>query len=332
MRKMHRSGFTLIEMLIVVAIIAIVGTLAVQKFSGVKEEAQAKVNFANLKRVHAAIDAYSVANALDNARTSTIFNYLDALVMQDAPDGTPGGTGNLKDVADNLLVYTNAENRAENTGLSAALASDALANPYAEKMAVLGTYYLSEADAAALTDFGLKYVLRGYPERTSVARQAEGEDGAWIQGSAKNPDTCSCWAVTNRSGRAVAVVNPGASAGDVPVGVDIYRSLGEDVLYSGRGKLLVKGVTMADNEAAFKALLDGEGVLVAFGLGEKAALIGSEKAGLDSAPVSPVMKKDEYRRYIVLLRLRHIGGTSKVSFAGVMDPTGKTLSMLREAR
>jgi prepilin-type N-terminal cleavage/methylation domain-containing protein len=331
-----KKAFTLIELVIVIAILGIITTLAIQKLSGLKEDSQKKVNLANLKRIGAAIETYYAANAMENERASTIFNRLDSLTVWDAPDGAPGDTSKLGIVRDSLLVYTN---QTENLGLSSSLASTAAANQYSQGGVgtVLGTFYLSAADAQALTDFGLKYVMRGYPENSAApggAYASYGDDGVYAQGSANNPDTCSCLARTNYAGMAVAAVNPGATVGREPAGCDIYRSCGQDVAYSGKTfRVMVGGVDQADNQAAFETLLYGSGVLLAFGIGDRCEMVGGSLAGLDSAPVSPTMKKDEYRRYIALLRLRRSGDasshTSSVEFAGVMDPEGKTLSMLR---
>lgn len=333
-RTSRRSGFTLIELILVVAIIGVVSALAIQKLSGLKEDSEKKVNAGNVKRIDAAVQAYYLANTMENNRTSTIFNRLDSLTVWDAPNGTPGSTEHLGDIEGSLLVYTN---QTSNLGLSGSIASKAASNQYSQggAVGVLGVYYLSAADAAALTDFGLKYVLRGYPENSAAPGgqyASYGEDDVYAAvTSAENPDTCSSLAATNYAGMAVAVVNPAATVDRSPVGPDIYRSCGEDVSYSGRTfQVMVGAKAMQDNQAAFDALLAGEGVLLAFGIGEKCALVGNDKAGLDAAPVCPLMKKDEYRRYIVLLRLKHSSaGAATVEYAGVMDPRGKTFSMLQ---
>ena len=333
-----KKAFTLIELVIVIAILGIISTLAIQKLSGIKEDSQKKVNLANLKRIGAAIETYYAANAMENERSSKIFNRLDSLTVWDAPDGDPGDTSKLGVVRDSLLVYTN---QTENLGLSAAIASTAAANQYSQGGVgtVLGTFYLDAADAQALTDFGLKYVMRGYPENSAApggTYASYGDDGVYAQGDANNPDTCSCLARTNYPGMAVAAVNPGATVGREPVGCDIYRSCGQDVAYSGRTfRVMVDGEDQADNQAAFEKLLYGRGALLAFGVGDKCEMVGGGLAGLDAAPVSPVMKKDQYRRYIVLLRLKRSGDarshTSSVEYAGIIDPEGNTVQMLRNA-
>ena len=78
----------------------------------------------------------------------------------------------------------------------------------------------------------------------------------------------------------------------------------------------------------------GRRVLERLLAGENCALVGSSMAGLDSAPVSPVMNRDEYRRYIVLVRMKYTAGRNSFTaksaeYAGVMDPNGNVLSQLR---
>jgi prepilin-type N-terminal cleavage/methylation domain-containing protein len=65
-----KKAFTLIELLMVIAIIAIISTLAVSKVGGVREAAARKVSLANQKAVERAVEAFLVSggklNRLDN--------------------------------------------------------------------------------------------------------------------------------------------------------------------------------------------------------------------------------------------------------------------------
>ena len=322
----RRQGFTLIELLIVVAIVAILSMLAVQKLGGLQEKSKERINAANLSRISAGIETYVAANY-----DSLDFNRLDALTMYGCGDGSANSTADLGKV-DKLMIYTN---QAGNVGISSARMLGT-SNPYAGSAAkLLGTYYLSAAEASLLSEkLGIRYVMRG----TDGAMSRTGDDGAWAQGDISNPDKCASVATALTNGLAVAVVNPGATRGRTPVGPDIYRAYGANVAYTYRGKILVDDVEQADNEAAFKTLYGGSGILLAFGLGESCSLVGSNVGGFDSAPVSPVMDADEYRRYLVLVRIRGSvatrGGSTvftpaAAEFAGVLDPAGNTLSMLR---
>lgn len=326
-----KSAFTLIELILVIAIVAIISTLAVNKFGNISENAKKQVNIANITRVSSALETYVAASAA--AEKNVSFDKLDSLTRYDASTGAAGSLGDLSKI-DALLVYTNIDG---NVGLSSEIAR-APQNSYAGTSAgILGTYYLSQSDVSVLQkDLNLKFVMRGYPAKLNVPYyQFHGDDGSYVSGSVSNPDTCCSVVCSNAPGMAVAVVNPGATRNNTPVGPNIYRACGSDVSYSGvTYKVMVNGNDCNSNDDAFKKLMAGDGILMAFGLGGNCALVGNSTAGLDSAPVSPVMDKTEYRRYIVLIRVKYTEAAGKYTavsaqYAGVMDPQGNTLGMLR---
>lgn len=323
MNKHAGRGFTLVELLMVVAIIGIISMLAIPKLAGLKTETKERMNLANLERISSGIEAYVAAHA---DKDQVNFNKLDSLtVYSNHLAGTPGDTGRLGR-KDNLLFYTN---QVGNVGLSTVLFGNA--NPYTSNTeSTLGEYCLSESDVEVLyRDLGIRFLYEG----TDGVMQRVGDDNAWAQGDIADPDRCSSVCVSNYVGRPVAVVNPAATLNREPIGSVIYKAMGEDVAYTYTGKVMVDGKEMADNEAAFKALMVGGGILMAFGLGENCALVGNSEAGFDSAPVSPIMREDEYRRYLVLVRVKYAGGRSytakSAEFAGVMDPRGHVISALR---
>lgn len=318
--KKSQSGFTLVELVIVIAILAMLATLAVNKLSGIKADNAKKINLANLARVDSIIDTYLAASPRDG------LNRLDSLTLCTASSGTPGDLSGLTSQTA-LMIYTNEAN----TGLSADLFGPP--NPYAAAPVVLlGTWWLSAAEAAVLErDLGIKYVMAG----TDGTMSNTGDDGAWAQGDLLNPDACASYAKHVTNGLPVAVVNPGATRDRTPVGPAVYKSCGQNVAYSYRGKILVDDVEQADNHTAVRTLYGSTGILLAFGLGDNCAAVGNNVGGFDSAPVSPVMNAGEYRRYLVLVRLKGtVSSTgaftpSSAEYAGVMDPRGNILSSLR---
>ena len=321
-----RAGFTLVELLMVVAIIAVIATLAVQKLSGIQTGSKARINQANVVRIAGALETHVLANP-GNVR----FDKLDALTRYGAPKGTPGDTSALGDV-DALMVYTN---ELVNTGLARELRDASLCNPYSISVPLLGTYYLQDSEVEVLRrDLGMRHVMRG----TDGGRFTVGDDNAWVSASADDPDACASISTALTNGLAVAVVNPAFTNGDVPVGPAVYKACGSDVFFTMAGRtvsLSVGGVACADNEAAFNALRAGDGILLAFGLGENCALVGSNLGGLDTAPLSPAMNAGEYRRYLVLVRVKYAKNGSSYTatsaeFAGVLDPRGRPASLLRE--
>lgn len=325
MSTSRKNAFTLIELLVVVAVIAIIAMLAINKYGDLGKNARKNVNISNLARISSGIETYIAACSTDDSTPS--FDKLDSLTLFDNHAvGTKGDTSKLASV-DKLLIYTN---QTGNVGLSTTLFGST--NPWTNnKEMLLGTYYLSDSDVQVLRDdLGIRYTMAG----TDGVMSRQGDDGAWAQGDISNPLKCSSVAISNYAGRAVAIVNPGATSGRTPVGPDIYKSVGADVAYSYTGKILVGGVECSNNKDAFEKLMVGDGILMAFGLGDNCSLVGDALAGFNSAPISPVMDKTEYRNYIVLVRVKYTAGRNSFTaksaeYAGVMDPNGNVLRQLR---
>ncbi len=55
----RRSAFTLIELMIVIAIIAVLAAIAVPNFRAIREKSQIKACYANLRTIHGAVEWYS---------------------------------------------------------------------------------------------------------------------------------------------------------------------------------------------------------------------------------------------------------------------------------
>ena len=320
-----QSAFTLVELLMVIAIIAMISALAIQKLSGIQSKSADKLNRANVVRIGSALETYVIANGREAS-----FDRLDALVLDGTGSGTGGGTDSLSST-DGLMAYATASNIGLSSNLTAGISM-----PYMSFPAILGVYHLSEGDARALReDLGMSYVMRAADAGKDYHRLS-GADGVWAgQVDITDPNTCSSIAHAVTNGMAVAAVNPGSvlPSGDsiAPAGAAIYKAVGQDVQYRGDARIQVDGTAYADGKAAFAALqgAGGSGILLAFGLGDNAALIGKNVGGFDSAPISPIAERNEYGRYLVLVRLRRTGsGGIKAEYAGVMDPHGRTAAML----
>ena len=326
MQNRTRQGFTLIELVMVVAVIAIIAALALSRLSGVQRNSAAKLNMANLGRIGSAIETYL-------AVTDGQLNRLDLIVgtpgVLPAVMGVSSPTGTYSISTAELFITTN---NTKNIGIAPELYF--AGGGYGLNSALITQYYLNDADVSALKKIGLTHLMR----RTDGNRFTSGDDGEWATGSLNDPDTCFCVSTLVSNGLSVAVINPlgvsGSGQSIAPLGALIYQSCGQDVRFTATMQILVNGTAYAASAPTplLNALKNSsDGLLLAFGLGQYASLIGNNKGGLDAAPICPVMEKDTYRRYFVLIRLKQnaTDGKMEAQYAGIMDSRGDTMKSLR---
>ena len=315
MSTSRRSGFTLVELVLVIAIIAMISVLAIGKYAGVRDASKAKLNLANFSRIGSAVDTFVALNdgALDR---------LDSLLYYGAATGGSNDS-NLSSSIPALLTSDATTGVVLNPSLCTDTSGYGISSG-----GLLCPYWLTSDDVAALRNhLGLKYAMYG----TDGNHFLEGDDGAWAEGSLTDPARASSVAKALTNGLCVACVNPGAFSGTTPTGCNAYQACGQDVRYTSRGVILVDGVRQANAQGAFATLDAGPGVLIAFGLGESASIVGNNKAGLDHAPICPLVSDPrEYNYYLVLVRLRtNESGVRLAEYAGLIDSMGNTVSMAR---
>ena len=311
-----KKAFTLIELLIVVALIAIVSTLAVTKIGGVREGAARKISLANQKAVERAVDAF-LANGGRLNRLDSLFYageggapYIGSAVGFDFSVRDGFYYGPKEDCG--------ADVRAQyNQGLTPGLTN------------VLCRYTLSSKEVASLTTrLGLKYVMahtayadaaqNAYPSIHYPKDRAYG-DGTVpnaADGLDANDSACIATLVTNQM--VVAAVNPMSDLGRT-----IYQACGQELMNTiGWGESY-------DEEAVKTEVAQKGGPLLAFGLGSSASIIGKADGGIEDAPYATFAQKQFYSRYILLIRLKTIGsGSASVTlpeFAGVIDCCGSSV-------
>lgn len=107
-RKQAKAGFTMIELLVVLVILMVIGTIAVQNFSGEEDKAKVKATKASFTSIENALERFK----LDVGRYPTAEEGLAALY--ESPDGLDGWAGkyltksrSLRDAWDNDYVYVN---------------------------------------------------------------------------------------------------------------------------------------------------------------------------------------------------------------------------------
>ena len=316
-----KKAFTLIELLMVIALIAIVSTLAVSKLGGVREVAARKVSLANQKAVERAVEAYLVNGGR--------LNRLDSLLY--AGDGGAPLTGGTEGDFDFTAVST-AESR---NGLylgpsddeSARIEQNSGITPDLQK--ILCLYTLNRAQAEALnTRLGLRHVMAAtaYADAAQTAFPSlhYDKDRAYGDGTVPNasdgldPNASFCVATLVTNSMRFVAINPMTDLGRT-----VYQACGQELMNTKSW-----GETYTESEVRAEVAAKG-GPLLAFGLGDAASIIGKSDAGLEDAPYATFVQKRYYSRYILLFRLKTIGAGSVSQvipeFAGVIDCEGNTV-------
>ena len=107
-RKNNQKGFTLIELIVVMAILAILAAIAVPRYNGVQNDANRKAVVANLKTINSAVTVYATQQ---NVAASTISITAAAApgVLSSLIPNWPAGPGDAKySVASGVAQMTSA--------------------------------------------------------------------------------------------------------------------------------------------------------------------------------------------------------------------------------
>ena len=316
-----KKAFTLIELLMVIALIAIVSTLAVSKLGGVREVSARKVSLANQKAVERAVEAYLVNGGR--------LNRLDSLLYAgDGGDPLTGGTeGDFDFTAISTAESRNGLYLGPSDDESARIEQNSGITPDLQK--ILCLYTLNRAQAEALnTRLGLRHVMAAtaYADAAQTAFPSlhYDKDRAYGDGTVPNasdgldPNASFCVATLVTNSMRFVAINPMTDLGRT-----VYQAYGQELMNTKSW-----GETYTESEVRAEVAAKG-GPLLAFGLGDAASIIGKSDAGLEDAPYATFVQKRYYSRYILLFRLKTIGAGSVSQvipeFAGVIDCEGNTV-------
>ena len=315
-----KHAFTLIELLMVIALIAIVSTLAVSKMGGIREASARKVSLANQKAVERAVDAY-LANG-------GRLNRLDSLLYA-GDGGAPliGGTeGDFDFTTESTAESHNGMYLGPSDDETARELKNSGLSPDLRRIFCL--YTLNRAQAEALnTRLGLRYVMAATAYADADAMAFPGmhynKDRAYGDGTVPNasdgldPNASFCVATLVTNSMRFVAVNPMTDLGRT-----VYQACGQELMNTKNW-----GERYTESEVRAEVAANG-GPLIAFGLGDSASIIGKSEAGLADAPYATFVQKRYYSRYILLFRIKTIGAGSVSQaipeFAGVIDCEGNT--------
>lgn len=343
MKRACRAGFTLIELIIVIAILAFVAVVGIRNYGNIREIQAKKMNLANIKRIYHALATYETIHREQG--TAEYFKGFDSLVDASSDGawyGTPGeidfglwstNSCDARQVRGGLGIYDGSwkvlaatyNANGEGSGAVPELADAMAKNKGLRGTGLyksLGVYYLGEADVALLRNAGLTTVFLHNPSTAQATGGGRGgyctavttENGVSLSkdrlrieggGPGFRPDMSAFYQTYVTNGLPVALIVPSST---------IYNDLGYDL-----------ALTNGTPSAAYAKAAVSKVKLIAFGIGRNAECVRNA-VGLGEAPVNPVFDKTNYRSYIAVFALK-TGGQGVAStcrFAGVLDCAGNT--------
>ena len=318
-----KKGFTLIELVMVIALIAIVSSLAVMKFGSLRERAARTVSLANQNALDRAVTTYLTA------QPDGKINYLDSLIADRGASGF--GEGDSAGFQRSLMVgqycykgagIQNGVDYSEtNTGLT-----PRLYGPGAEGGNCFIPYSLSAAEVSRLNNRGFRHVMRHVNFTNQSGAGSVGEDGARVtitDAKILDPHESACIARAVTNGMIVCAVSPLTKNGR-----DIYRDMGQKLLDTEA--ITDANGNATDVDAAFEQVKATGGALLAFGLGADATIVGDNLAGLETAPLATYPNKKFYRQYILLFHVDTSTPAGRLDYVGALDPCGFTIQQARK--
>lgn len=317
-----KKGFTLIELIMVIAILAIISTLAVNRYGNLREKSARTVSLANQAAIGRAVDAFLAASPDGK------INYLDSLVMDTGSAAVSEGSepGFQKNGQMGPYAYKGA---GVNNGIDYSVDVNAGLTPRLYGRPAGGSvflpYSLSQDEVTRLANRDFKFVMRHVNFTSTIP--THGDDLARIstnETTVLDPHLSACVARAVTNGMIVCAINPLSKNGR-----DIYRDCGQKLL--DLDSVVDADGNATDKDAAIEQVKATGGALLAFGLGVDSTIIGNGLAGLESVPLATYPAKKFYRQYILLFHVDTSTPAGRLDFRGVIDPCGFSIRQAREA-
>ena len=301
-----RAGFTLVELLVVVAILAIISTLALNLLGSSQQEAAETANIANLRRLQSNITSY---RAMHN---NTMPDKFDSLIRNDASTSIAAdqtiaiGFSNQEFIySTNSLVQlfycgtdTNDDWKAD-TGKYFKGLSDHNTTGFGNSLALAR---LTQSDVDSLKAVGITTVYDLSPDADAFHGTPTYVERPLVAGGY------------------VAIVNPKAARN----GKSVYKDFGVDISNPTNYPTTTGTATGDLNDTGIANALKAKRFFV-FGIGPNTTWIGDQKCGLQEAPECAILPDGYYNRYFLVVAMQAgPNDTTPLYPAGVLDSTGKT--------
>lgn len=327
----NKKGFTLIELIVVVAVLAIISTIAIGKYEDVQKDAARKANRANINNITSTINTYLVAETNHEG----LFEYVESLIDlgSDGKSWTgsagdydwtknndtdyPGIYAGIKYVpskvanANGVASSTTGdlfEARKKNSGIPSSFRSS------------LGIHYLTDKEVEALNKAGVSTVLmhnytsgqaKGASNRLPLVVDSDDfcdENGLTYRngGSGHRADMSAFYPVVLTNGSPVVVISPKEA--------DIYRALGVDY-----------NITEDFSSSSLEDYYT-DGIcdrLIVFGLGRSSDVTAKL---FQTPPKMKTVDNTSYNNYLLVFSMKNGTGNSglETKFVGVIDSEGNT--------
>jgi len=296
----RKNGFTLVEMLVVVTLIAIVATIAISLLNGASREAAETVNTSNIRQLTNLVGSYQQLHG--GLLPDRFDSLLDSTKVDAGVSYTTLTTGVY--VVDNpgTVLYIGRDADRDGVIDSTSYTSKGL-DPAAWQTSFrsLTVSQLTSNDVSYLASIGI----------TSVYDTQPRSDGNLFHGADEYRTTARALVY----GAPVVTVDPTTTRNGRGLYFDLgYHDITNPTNYpSGDLSSSARGAAM------------GAARFLVFGIGPNSTIVGDRKAGIQEPPKCSIVTAGEYKYYLLVVKVPP-GSFSPndidVQFAGILDPMG----------
>lgn len=293
-----KKGFTLVEMLVVVTLIAIVATIAISLLGGASRDAAESVNASNIKHLASCIGSYQQLH--DGQLPDKLDSLMSSANVAAGGSYTMLTTGVYVADSPSTLLYIGMDANRDGAIDDTSYTSKGL-DPAAWQTVFrsLTVSQLTSNDVSYLAGIGITKVYDTIPATSS------------FHGSERTQERAL------RYGDPVLTVDPQTSRN----GKQLYFDLGFHDIYNTTNYPVVSASNLDLTSAGRSAAMGGARFLV-FGIGKYCTMIGDRKAGLQEAPACGVVPSTEYNRYLIVVKMPSGPNDMDTQFAGILDAMG----------